>query len=53
MREEEKLAIATDWLALFWRHAPISGRKAGDQMPQSPSYPPLTSSLLSSLLIPA
>lgn len=30
MREEEKLAIATDWLALFWRHAPVSGRKAGD-----------------------
>lgn len=53
MREVEKLAIATDWLALFWRHAPVSHGKAGDQMPQPPSCTPLTSSLLSSLLIPA
>lgn len=46
MREGEKLAIATDWLALFWRHAPVSGREAGDQMPQSPPthlQPPLCS----------
>lgn len=44
MGEEEKLAIATSWLALFWRHAPVSGGKAGNQMPQSPSCPHLNPS---------
>lgn len=49
MGEGEKLAIAPNWLALFWRHAPVSG---GDQMPRSPSCPPPNSSLHDSLLLP-
>lgn len=42
MGEGEKLAIPipTGW-PLFWRCAPLSGEKAGDQMPQSLCCPPL------------